>query len=149
MRFKIIDLSAGNRAIWFNKNHPLALYLDKRADVHPDIVCDTRKGIPGSGYNLICWDPPHMNCGPNSNRSNWQNFWRENMTTSEVLFILYICVSSVILVHLLIESITWRGRAQRLKELLQQTSAEEINLRYIVNKQAEALRAQNDFHEGN
>lgn len=68
---KILDLSAGNRAIWFNKNHPLAIYLDKRKKVKPTIVCDTTK-IPksaGSGFNLICWDPPHMNCGPKSNMS--------------------------------------------------------------------------------
>lgn len=66
---KIVDLSAGNRAIWFNKQHPLCLYLDKRLEVDPDIVCDTNEYIPGSGYTLIVWDPPHMNCGPNSNMS--------------------------------------------------------------------------------
>ncbi len=68
---KILDLSAGNRAIWFDKKNPLCTYLDKRAEVNPDLVCDTNN-IPsqaGSGYNLICWDPPHMNCGPNSNMS--------------------------------------------------------------------------------
>lgn len=68
---KILDLSAGKRAIWFNKDHPLAVYLDRRAEVNPTIVCNTN-AIPkevGSGYNLICWDPPHLNCGPNSNMS--------------------------------------------------------------------------------
>lgn len=68
---KILDLSAGNRAIWFDKNHPLAIYLDKRAEVEPTICCDTND-IPesvGDGFNLIVWDPPHMNCGPNSNMS--------------------------------------------------------------------------------
>lgn len=80
---KILDLSAGNRAIWFNKNHPMALYLDKRKKVKPDIVCDTRK-IPkkaGSGFDLICWDPPHMNCGPNSNMSKVYGYH----TTAEIL----------------------------------------------------------------
>lgn len=65
---KILDLSSGNRAIWFNKNHPLACYLDKRSEVHPTIVCDTRN-IPieaGVDFDLIVWDPPHMNCGPKS-----------------------------------------------------------------------------------
>lgn len=68
---KILDLSAGNRAIWFNKNHPLCIYLDKRDSVKPTVVCDTR-AIPssvGSGFDLVCWDPPHKNCGPNSNMS--------------------------------------------------------------------------------
>jgi hypothetical protein len=78
---KILDLSAGNRAIWFNKNHPLAVYLDKRPEVEPTHVCDTREGIPGSGYNLIVWDPPHMNCGPNSNMSKVYG----HHTTAEIL----------------------------------------------------------------
>ena len=80
---KILDLSAGNRAIWFNKNHPLAVYLDKRAEVNPTIVCDTRS-IPdciGDGYDLVVWDPPHMNCGPNSNMSKVYGYH----TTKEIL----------------------------------------------------------------
>ncbi len=78
---KILDLSAGNRAIWFNKDHPFALYLDKRPEVNPTIVCDTRISIPGSGYNLICWDPPHKNCGPKSNMSRVYG----HHTTAEIL----------------------------------------------------------------
>lgn len=78
---KILDLSAGNRAVWFNKQHPLCVYLDKREEVNPDIVCDTRENVPGSGYHLICWDPPHMNCGPNSNMSKCYGYH----TTAEIL----------------------------------------------------------------
>jgi hypothetical protein len=79
----ILDLSAGNRAVWFNKNHPMAMYLDKRAEVKPTIVCDTRN-IPdsaGSGYDLVVWDPPHMNCGPHSNMSKVYGYH----TTAEIL----------------------------------------------------------------
>lgn len=75
---KILDLSAGRRAVWFNKNNPLCTYLDRRAEVNPTIVCDTRN-IPesvGSGYDLLCWDPPHMNCGPNSNMSRVYGYHR-------------------------------------------------------------------------
>ncbi len=75
---KILDLTAGNRAIWFNKNHPLATYLDRRPEVNPSIVCDTTK-LPaevGSGYDLIVYDPPHMNCGPNSNMSKNYGYHR-------------------------------------------------------------------------
>ena len=80
---KILDLSAGNRAVWYNKKHPLALYLDKRESVKPDIVCDTRKlpGSIGNNYDLVCWDPPHMNCGPNSNMSKVYGYH----TTAEIL----------------------------------------------------------------
>jgi len=79
---RILDLSAGNRAIWYNKNHPLALYLDKRAEVKPDIVCDTND-LPdlGTTFDLICWDPPHMNCGPTSNMSKAYGYH----TTDEIL----------------------------------------------------------------
>lgn len=68
---KILDLSAGNRAVWFNKKHPMATYLDKRAEVSPDIVCDTRS-LPdsvGAGFDLVVWDPPHVNTGKNSHMS--------------------------------------------------------------------------------
>lgn len=78
---KILDLSAGRRAVWFNKNHPDTIYLDKRPEVNPTIVCDTNQGIPGSGYSLICWDPPHMNCGPNSNMSKVYGYH----TTKQIL----------------------------------------------------------------
>lgn len=80
---KILDLSAGNRAIWYNKEHPLATYLDRRESVDPDIVCDTT-AIPdsvGSGYDLVVFDPPHMNCGPNSHMSKRYG----HHTTREIL----------------------------------------------------------------
>lgn len=67
----ILDLSAGNRAIWFNKNNPLATYVDKRAEVNPDIVADTTS-LPesvGKDYDLVVFDPPHLNYGKNSNMS--------------------------------------------------------------------------------
>lgn len=84
---KILDLSAGKRAVWYNKNHPLAIYLDKRAEVKPTIVCDTNE-IPshvGTGFNLICWDPPHMNCGPNSDMSKRYG----HHTTAQIMDLLY------------------------------------------------------------
>lgn len=80
---KILDLTSGNRAVWFNKNHPEAIYLDKRSEVNPTIVCDSGR-IPdsaGSGFDLVCFDPPHMNCGPNSNMSKVYGYH----TTAEIL----------------------------------------------------------------
>lgn len=65
---KILDMSAGNRAVWFNKQHPSAVYVDRRAEVEPSIVANTR-ALPvevGSGYNLIVFDPPHVNFGANA-----------------------------------------------------------------------------------
>lgn len=68
---KIIDLSAGNRAVWYNKEHLECLYVDIRESVKPDLVADST-ALPdsvGSGYDLIVFDPPHNNSGPNSNMS--------------------------------------------------------------------------------
>ncbi len=76
---KILDLSAGARAMWFNKRHPDAVYVDIRAEITPlsgvgkpvktipaDIVCDTRCLPPevGTGYSVIVFDPPHCTMGP-------------------------------------------------------------------------------------
>lgn len=81
--FKILDLSAGRRAIWFNKEHPKTTYLDKRAEVSPTIVCDTRDIPPevGEEYSLLVFDPPHMNCGPNSDMTRAYGYH----TTKEIL----------------------------------------------------------------
>ena len=80
---KILDLSAGKRAVWFNKKHPMATYLDRRAEVEPDIVCDTRALPPevGDGFDLVIFDPPHMNCGPKSNMSKVYGYH----TTAQIL----------------------------------------------------------------
>lgn len=81
---KILDLSAGNRAVWFNKKHPNCLYLDKRAEVSPDLVCDTRKlpeEVTQNKYDLFVFDPPHMNCGPNSDMSKAYGYH----TTEEII----------------------------------------------------------------
>lgn len=67
-KFKILDLSAGNRAMWLDKNNHLTTFLDKRESVNPTFVCDTTK-IPfkvGRGFDLVVFDPPHENVGANS-----------------------------------------------------------------------------------
>jgi len=43
---KILDMSSGNRAMWFKKNHSMATYLDCRPQVNPSICCDTREMPP-------------------------------------------------------------------------------------------------------
>ena len=60
---RILDLSAGNRAIWFNKAHPDATFVDVRPEVGPTFVADSRQ-LPlsvGTGYDLVVFDPPHVN----------------------------------------------------------------------------------------
>lgn len=68
---KILDLSAGRRAVWFDKNHRDATYVDVRPEVKPTIVADAR-ALPaevGEGFSLIVFDPPHVNFGAKSNMS--------------------------------------------------------------------------------
>lgn len=79
---KILDMSAGNRAIWFDKNNPLVMFLDKRESVNPTIVCDTRN-IPesaGKDFDLVVFDPPHLNTGKNSNMAKCYGYH----TTAEI-----------------------------------------------------------------
>jgi hypothetical protein len=59
-------MSAGNRAVWFDKQCKLATFIDIRPEVKPDFVADSRE-LPreiGAGYNLVVFDPPHKNNGP-------------------------------------------------------------------------------------
>lgn len=68
---KILDLSAGNRAIWIQKELDFVTFLDKRPETFPTVVCDTTS-IPesvGKGFDLVVFDPPHLNAGKNSNVS--------------------------------------------------------------------------------
>ncbi len=61
---RVLDLSAGNRAIWFDKSHPDATYIDIRPEVKPDIVADSRSLPAGIGqFSLVVFDPPHKNNG--------------------------------------------------------------------------------------
>lgn len=69
MSLRILDLSAGNRAVWFDKAHPCATYLDIRPEVQPDIVADSC-ALPdsvGGDYDLVVFDPIHKNNGANGN----------------------------------------------------------------------------------
>lgn len=75
---KILDMTCGSRTIWFNKNHPAAVYCDKRVEdyehyfgkartslhqlhVTPDVQCDfTSLPFPDESFSLVVFDPPHL-----------------------------------------------------------------------------------------
>lgn len=83
---KILDVTCGSKTIWFNKNHPNAIYADKRTEhitniwksgngasertcfVHPDVMCDfTDLPFDDNKFALVVFDPPHLiNVGENS-----------------------------------------------------------------------------------
>lgn len=77
MSKKILDATCGSRTIWFNKNHPLAVYYDKRCieekkrfgkkqsertlSIAPDIVGDfTKMPFEDGCFSLVVFDPPHL-----------------------------------------------------------------------------------------
>lgn len=76
---KILDATCGSRTIWFNKNHPNAIYCDRRKEEHyniwkndsgkaeraciidPDVVCDfTDLPFEDNTFSLVVLDPPHL-----------------------------------------------------------------------------------------
>ena len=74
---KILDVTCGSRTIWFNKNHPDAIYTDKRKEHHeitpnydghtrvcnvnPDIIADfTDLPFEDESFYLVVFDPPHL-----------------------------------------------------------------------------------------
>lgn len=75
----ILDATCGSRTIWFQKKHPLTVYMDVREehataswkstknnsirtlDVEPDIVADfTCMPFPDNSFKLVVFDPPHL-----------------------------------------------------------------------------------------
>ena len=79
MTKKILDVTCGSRTIWFNKNHPAAIYCDVRDEectgvwkstnrdsertciVNPDVLCDfTDLPFPDNSFALVVFDPPHL-----------------------------------------------------------------------------------------
>ncbi len=80
MNKSILDVTCGNRGIWFNKHHPAAIYCDKRQEeytqmfcigrpeehekhinVDPDIICDfTDLPFADESFMLVVFDPPHV-----------------------------------------------------------------------------------------
>ena len=83
---KILDVTCGGRSIWFNKQHPLALYCDKREveyeqtfgkaqpatrhiRVHPDVIADfTDLPFEDNTFHLVVFDPPHIVSENGNNR---------------------------------------------------------------------------------
>lgn len=67
---KILDLSAGRRAIWFDKNYKDTTFVDIRPEVAPTLVADSRTlPLPDAAYDLIVFDPPHVNVSARAHMS--------------------------------------------------------------------------------
>lgn len=75
---KILDACCGGRMMWFQKNHPNALFIDNRRmakqviwrgekgqkrsfEVEPDVVMDFRNlDLRTNSFTLVVFDPPHL-----------------------------------------------------------------------------------------
>lgn len=57
----ILDATAGFRMMWYDKQHPNAIYIDQRPECEPDIIMDWTKTLdfPDKKFKFIVWDPPH------------------------------------------------------------------------------------------
>lgn len=67
----MLDSCCSNRAFWFNKKDPRAIYVDKRKEtivltdrvmeISPDIQADfTNLPFPDNTFTIVVFDPPHV-----------------------------------------------------------------------------------------
>ena len=57
----ILDATAGDRLMWFDRQHPNTLYFDQRPECNPTIIGDFRKlDFPDESFFLVVFDPPHL-----------------------------------------------------------------------------------------
>lgn len=75
----ILDMTAGSRMFWWDKENPLATFVDNRSEtitvpdisskggqrvieIKPDIIGDWTKELPfpNESFHLVVFDPPHM-----------------------------------------------------------------------------------------
>jgi len=70
---EILDACCGGRMWWWEKNHPLAIYMDQREvpsgtieirpnwNVSPDVIGDFRNmPFDDESFRLVVFDPPHV-----------------------------------------------------------------------------------------
>jgi ubiquinone/menaquinone biosynthesis C-methylase UbiE len=72
---RILDVTAGGRSIWFDKQNPETVFCDKRNEtidgkwkssqrtiiINPDVVCDfTDLPFEDNSFYLVVFDPPHL-----------------------------------------------------------------------------------------
>ena len=74
---RILDATAGKRAVWFEKQYPDAVYIDVRPDGDTrNLLVDCRRtDFENGSFDLIIFDPPHMNCGPKSQMAARYGHW--------------------------------------------------------------------------
>lgn len=69
---RVLDASCGSKMFWFNRNHPNAVYIDKRKlsttlcdgrtlEINPDYQADfTSLPFADNSFFMVVLDPPHL-----------------------------------------------------------------------------------------
>ena len=115
---RILDLSAGSRAIWFDKQCSLATFVDIRPETNPTFVADSRN-LPsevGTGYDLVVFDPPHVNFGANAAMSKTYGYH----TTGEIREIIALSAREAhrVTKENALMAFKWNDHDQKLKNIL-------------------------------
>ena len=101
----VLDMTAGSRMMWFNKDNENTVFVDKRQyyekldsghviNVQPDVLADwsNEQGLsfPDNSFYLVLFDPPHLiHAGEDSwlakkygtlNADNWQAIIKAGFT---------------------------------------------------------------------
>lgn len=71
LSIRVLDLSAGQAAVWFGARPKNVVAVDRRACT-ANCLADTRY-LPfrDASFDLAVFDPPHTNFGPNSNMAQY------------------------------------------------------------------------------
>ena len=79
---RVLDATAGSRAVWFDKRYPDTVFIDVRDGMFPgNTVMDARHTSFKDGeFDLVICDPPHMCVGPASQMAKRYGHW----TTAEI-----------------------------------------------------------------
>ncbi len=115
---KILDLTAGNRAIWFDRKHRDALFVDIRPEMGPDIVADARE-LPldiGAGFDLIVFDPPHENFSANGNMA--KNYGHHTAAQIRDIVVRSAREAHRVSVPDALMAFKWNDRARKLDDIL-------------------------------
>jgi hypothetical protein len=94
----VLDATCGGRMMWFDKDNPLAMFIDNRIlpatklsnratlEVRPDIVMDyTHLEFDNDTFYLTIFDPPHLKNNAGSNSYMVKKYgklpkdWQENL----------------------------------------------------------------------
>lgn len=75
---RVLDLSAGSRAMWADKRDGNVIFIDVRESTSPDIVANSGRLPFADGiFDLVVFDPTHRSLKPNSNLADGSNSGRK------------------------------------------------------------------------